>query len=589
MRSIRTRTERALGVLAAVVALATSGCSKDGVRPPIGHARDIPPQHGGVLHTAFFVDVRSLDSATAFDTGSAAIELLIYDTLVSYDQKGHMKPLLAESVDVSPDGRHYTFTLRRGVVMQDGNELQASDVKRSLERVLDSGTPCPVPSFYDRIAGYKAFHNGKAKHLAGVRVTGDYTVVIDLAEPDATFMQKMALPITAPVCRTAGRKYNREFSPCGAGAYKLVRFEHGQVIELERNQGYWQKGKPYLDRIVWYLSMQSYTQRFKFEDGQIDYMREFNEADSMLYRSAKSWRGMGAWEPSMLTAGVFLNCQMAPFDNLHMRRAVTFAINRKQIASVRPGHVRPQYKVVPNAIIPESPGYPGQRYDYQRALEEMRLAGYPYDPKTGKGGYPHTIGYLAVLDAFSSQSAQIVQQQLARIGIHIEIQVVGYPTYLAKAGRKHTVQMGVVGWNADYPDASDFFEPILSTSAIQPENSQNAAFFSNKELDALLVKARDSQDQAARLGMYRHAEQIVADQAPWATTHSYRYFELWQPYVHGYRPNPILQQDVRNMWFDTAERKRALADNCLGPIRALSRLCRRGRAGSTIALALGSR
>ena len=587
MRSTRTRIERALSVV--VAALATAACGKGSVRPPIGHARDIPPQHGGTFRTAFFVDVRSLDAATAFDTGSSALELLIYDTLMSYDKKGHLVPQLAESVDMSPDGKHYTFTLHRGVVMQDGNELKASDVKRSIERALDPDTPCPVPSFYDRIVGYKAFHNGKAKQLAGIRVTGDYTVVFDLSQPDATFLPKLALPVTAPVCRTAGRKYHRDFKPCGAGRFKLVRFEHGQVVELARNQGYWQAGKPYLDRIVWYLSMQNYTQRFKFEDGHLDYMREFGEADGMLYRSAKSWQGMGAWEPSMLTAGIFMNCQMKPFDNVHMRRAVAYAINRKQIAAIRPGQVQPQYKVVPNVIVPDSPGYPGQHYNYQRALEEMRLAGYPYDPKTGKGGYPHTIGYIAVINALSSESAQIYQQQLARIGIKIEIQVVGYPTYLAKAGRQHTVRMGVVGWNADYPDPSDFFEPILSTDAIQPENSQNTAFFSDKELDQLLVKARDSQDHAARLRMYRHAEQIVADKAPWATVYSYRYWELWQPYVHGYRPNPILQQDVRDVWLDTLEKKRALADNCMSPIPALDRLCRRGRHRTTLAMALGDR
>lgn len=587
MRSIRTRTERFLLALAALAGLATSACSRDGVKPPIGHARHILPQHGGVLHSAFFVDVRSLDAATAFDTGSSTIEQLIYDTLVSYDKKGHITPQLAESVDVSPDGRRYVFTLHRGVVMQDGNELKAADEKRSIERALDSGTPCPVPSFYDRIQGYKAFHNGKAKHLTGVKVEGEYTVAFELTESDATFLPKMALPITAPVCRTAGRKWSREFVACGAGPFKLVRFENGQVIELKRHQGYWQKGKPYLDRIVWYLSMQTYTQRFKFEDGNLDYMREFGEADSMLYRSAPAWKGMGAWEPSMLTSGSFMNCQMEPFNNVHMRRAVAFAINRKQVASIRPGHVRPQYKVVPNSIVPESPGYPGQHYNYQRALEEMRLAGYPYDPKTGRGGYPHTIDYLAILDSFAQQAAEVFQQQLARVGIRIKIQIVGYPTYLARSSRQHTVQMGFVGWNADYPDPSDFFEPILSTAAIQPEDSQNAAFFSNRKLDKLLVKARDSRDRVARLGMYRRAEQIVADQAPWAVAYSYRYFELWQPYVHGYRPHPILQQYVRNVWLDTAEKKRALADNCASPIRAL---CAHGRHGPTsaLALALGS-
>jgi ABC-type transport system substrate-binding protein len=584
MRSTRTKIERTALVL--LLAVGTACSAK--LKPPIGHDRDIPPVHGGVLHTAFFTDVRSLDAATAFDTGSAAIEQLIYDTLVSYDEKGKLIPQLAQTIDVSPDGKRYTFTLHRGVLMQDGNELKASDVKRSIERALDPNTPCPVPSFYDRILGYKAFHDGKAKDLTGVQVEGDYVVSIRLSEPDATFLPKMALPIVAPVCRSAGRTWDRDFSThaCGAGPFRLVHFEGGQVIRLKRFQGYWQKGLPYLDGIVWYLGMQPYTQRFKFEDGAIDYMREFDAADLALYRSDPAWRGHGAWGPGLSTNGTFLNTEMEPFNNVHVRRAVAFATNRAEVCTIRPGVMRPQYKMVPDEIIPDTPGYPGQHFNYQRALEEMRLAGYPYDPKTGKGGYPKVIPYLAILNGLAQQAAEIFQQQLARIGLRIEIEIVGYPTFLAKTEREKTVPMGFVGWNADFPDPSDFFDPILSSSAIQPEDSQNAAFFSNKELDRLLVKAHRSTDHAARLAMYRRAEQIVADQAPWVVAYSYRYFELWQPYVHGYTPHPVMSQYVRNMWFDVAEKKRALAD--YGPcwLPGAHQGCAPARGGARTTLAL---
>ncbi len=553
MRWIRTRTE-----LVALAALLLCAC-KQGVKPPIGKARDVPPQHGGVLRAAFFVDVRSLDAATALDTGSATIEELIYDTLVTYDAHGKLVPQLAENIDVSPDGKRYTFNLHHGVLMQDGNELRASDVKRSLERSLDHDTPCPVPSFYAHIVGYTAFHDGKANALAGVKVGGDYSLEVDLDEPDAAFLEKMALPIAAPLCRNAGRKWTRDYSShaCGAGPFKLVRFDNGQIIEVRRFDGYWQKGQPYLDGVDWYLSMPTFTQRFKFEDGDLDYMRDFSEADSMLYRSSPAWKGMGAWDSPMNVEGTFMNTRMPPFDNVHIRRAVAFAIDRKQIAAVRPGHVIPQYKMVPTPIVPDTPGYPGQRFDYARALAEMKLAGYPYDPATGKGGYPHVIEYLAVFDSFSQEATEVIQQQLARVGIRIKIQVVGYPTYLARAARENTVRMGWTGWSADYPDPSDFFEPILSTASIQPEDSQNSAFFSNKELDDLLVEARHSTDQKARLAMYRRAEEIVVEQAPWAIAYSVRFFELWHPYVHGYRPRPMLSQYVRGMWFDRAERKLA--------------------------------
>src|SRR5678816_4040122 len=121
-------------------------------------------------------------------------------------------------------------------------------------------------------------------------------------------------------------------------------------------------------------------------------MREFSEADSLLYRTSPAWRGRGEWEPSLATNGTFMNTEMPPFDNLHFRRAVSFAIDRKEVASVRPGHVKPQLKIVPNVLIPDAPDYPGQRYDFEKALEEMKLAGYAYDPKTGKGGYPREVG-----------------------------------------------------------------------------------------------------------------------------------------------------------------------------------------------------
>jgi ABC-type transport system substrate-binding protein len=580
MRSIRTKIEL---VVACALLLACEGR----VAAPIGKDRPGTPQRGGTMRTAFFTDVRSLDAATAFDTASAAIESLIYDRLVSYDENGKTTPQLAESVDVQDDGKRYVFSLRRGVLFHDGTALTAADVKRSIERSLHSNTPCPVPSYYERIVGYRAYHDGKAKHLSGVKVQGDHVVSVQLTEPDATFLHVMALPIVAPVCKSAGTTWDRNFSstPCGTGAFKVERYENGQIIRLVRHDGYWQKGKPYLDAIEWYLSMQSFTQRFKFERGDLDYIREFSEADSQLYRTDPKWRGKGRWEASLTTLGSFMNTELAPFDNRHVRRAVAFAINREQVAAIRPGHVQAHTKIVPNALIPTTPGYPGQRFDYQKALEEMRLAGYAYDPATGKGGYPHEIPYLAIIDSNSAQAAEVYQQHLARIGIRIRIQLVGWPTYLAKSSRRKTAQMGFVGWHADFPDPSTFFEPILASKAIQEEESQNAAFFRNKELDGVLDRARRSTDDALRKRMYRRAEAIVAEEAPWATAYAYRYYELWHPYVHGYTPHPVLTQNVGAMWFDQVGRKLAESGRCKSLLFALSAGCRKSGPRTTLAAA----
>ncbi len=568
--------------------LCLAGCESK-VRPPLGERRDVAPSRGGTLRTAFYTDVRSLDAATAFDTASSAIESLIYDRLVTYDERGEITPQLAETVDVSNDGKRYTFTLRRGVLMHDGSELTAADVKRSIERSLHVKTPCPVPSYYERIVGYGPYHDGKARELSGVKLTGSHVVTFDLTEPDATFLHVMALPIVAPLCKSAGKTWDRNFSskPCGSGPFKVVRYENGQTIRLVRHDGYWQKGKPYLDAIEWDLSVQSFTQRFKFERGDLDYMRDLSEADSTLYRSSAAWRALGEWEPSLTTAGSFMNTEFPPFDNRHVRRAVSFAINREQVASVRPGHVQAQTKIVPEVLIPNEPGYPSQVFDPKRALQEMALAGYPYDPESRTGGYPEEIPYLAIVDSYSGQAAEVYKQQLERIGIRIRIQLVGWPTFLAKSSRRKTVPMGFAGWHADFPDPSTFFEPILSSGAIQAEESQNTSFFSNAELDRVLVAARRSTNRDERLRLYRRAQAIVTEEAPWAISYGYRYFELWQPYVHGYRPHPVLTQYVRNVWLDQ-DRKSKVASNvpCWNGIVGLGRRCSPQKPAATTTLAL---
>jgi ABC-type transport system substrate-binding protein len=570
MRSIRTKIELGLCVLALV------GCSA-GVSAPIGEDRDGPPQQGGIFRAAFFVDVRTLDPALAFDTSAQALESLIYDGLVTYDSTtGKIVPQLAERIEISPDGLRYTFPLRRGVLFHDGTELKAEDVKRSFERLLHPKTPCPVASYYERIVGYPAFHDGKASELTGLRVDGEYQVSFQLIEPDSTFLHILALPTTSPLCKSAGKVWDRNFTsaPCGTGPFKVVKFENAQMVKMVRHDGYWQKGKPYLDGIEWYLAMQPFTQRFKFEQGDIDFLADLSDADSTMYRSDPKWKGLGEWDSPLTQSGSFLNTEMPPFDNPHFRRALSFAVDRNEVAMPKPGHVRPHGKMVPNALIPTTPDYPQQRYDYQRALEEMRLAGYPYDPKTGKGGYPHEIPYLSIIDSYSQTAAEVHQQQWAKIGVKLRIQLVGWPTWNAKVGRRKTVPIGFAGWKADFPDPSTFFEPTLASKAISDEESGNWAFFSNKDFDATLEKARRSTDHAERMRLYRHAEEIVANEVPWLIAYEFRFYELWQPYVHNYHPHPVLFRYMRDVWLDRAQRKTSF---------------RWKKPRSTLALALGGR
>jgi ABC-type transport system substrate-binding protein len=187
----------------------------------------------------------------------------------------------------------------------------------------------------------------------------------------------------------------------------------------------------------------------------------------------------------------------------------------------------------------------------------MQLAGYPFDPATGRGGYPEPIDYITVPDSFDQAAGEIFQQQLARVGIRVRLRLVSYATWLAEVSTRGRVAMGWTGWHADFPDPSNFFAPILTTSAIQDEGSQNVAFFSNQELDNLMTRAQRELDRAARLRLFERAEQIVRDEAPWIPVYAARSFELWHPYVRGYEPNPIIPQRFTDSWIDVAPRRSA--------------------------------
>jgi ABC-type transport system substrate-binding protein len=555
------------GALALLLALAGATGCRD-MRGPIGQRFDKPPEHGGRLQMATMADVRTLDPAIASDTTSSAVLQLLFVGLVDYGPDGHIVPMLAEHFTVAPDGLRYDFKLREGIRFHDGEELIADDIKRSLERELHHDTPSPAPSFYASIAGYEAFHEGVrdsagrrtfAPELRGVVVDGRYLLHIDLSQADATFLPVLTLPFAAPVCRSAGRTYARNWATqsCGAGPFKLQEWQASREIVLTRHAGYYEAGKPYLDEVRWSLLMPALTQRFKFEEGDLDHLREFTFADAIAYRRDARWTPFEYWDPAKVIQGIFMNTQMKPFDNVELRRAVASAIDWDQIVSLRPGALERARQIVPPSIATReaSPDH-GQTFDVTAALEHMRKAGYAYDPVTRQGGYPGTIRYLGQATPGGELMPQMVQQQLAKIGIRMEMKMVSWPTFLAESSKRGVAQLGYAGWSMDFPDPSDFFEPILSSSAISEEESQNMAFYSNPEFDQLLKEAHSEVDPARRAAFYKRCEEIVRDEAPWAFGMHPKQRELMQPYVHGYATSTTHVEDVRFVWIDSAERQK---------------------------------
>ncbi|MEZ4312192.1 MAG: ABC transporter substrate-binding protein [Polyangiaceae bacterium] len=386
---------------------------------PIGAGRGEgeAPVRGGTLRLATYVTVRTLDPALTYDEASRPIEALLFSRLVTWNERGEIVPDLAERFEVSEDGRTYTFTLREGVKFHDGAELSARDVVRSIERTLRPKTPSPGASHYHALRGFDAFHGGKAEHLEGVRAVGERTVVFELSERDATFPALLTLSFAAPVCPSMGSAVDTlsPAAPCGAGPFRLASFEPESGVRLVRFEGYRIPGRPYLDAIEWTTAMPVQTQRYRFEEGSLDVVRELTLSDSARFEADPRWRGLTARTTGKTTNAIFLNTEVAPFDRVAVRRAVSLAIDPSFLSLVRTD-VAETDRVLPPSVPGPEREKPMRVHDLQKALAMMAEAGLGFDPETGEGGWDAPIDYVTVPDSFEQQAAEVYAQQLSKTG-----------------------------------------------------------------------------------------------------------------------------------------------------------------------------
>ncbi len=543
--------------IASLLAIATFivGCRRSLPAPiPSEHYEEALPRRGGALRLASFQDIRNLDPAGPSDGLALQAEHLIFAGLVDFDRRSEIVPDLADHWDTDDGGRVYRFILRQGVLMHDGEELTAEDVKRSAERALHPATPDPNASYFDSLVGYEAFAEGRAEHLDGVVVDGRYVVSFHLKEPDATFLPILSVHTLRPVCRTAGARYSDTWLPCGAGPFKLLAgdWKRGTSLRVVRHEAYFRPGVPYLDAVEWTFNMPLLAQRFRFEAGELDAIRDLTQADQRRFAADPRWRPLGAADADTRVYGESMNTRMPPFNNLEVRRAVAAAIDRDHYRLLKPESMTGLTQLIPPNVPGYDPTVEGQRYDYPAALEHMRKAGYPFDPETGKGGWPQSIDYPLYDGGLLVFTAQLLQQDLARIGLRIELKLMSWQAFLALQARPLAAALSQANWEMDYPDPSSFFDPLFTTRAIGPESGHNTAFYSNAKLDGLVAQARREIVRDRRRQLYHDASAILCDEAPWAFAYAYHFFHVHQSYVHSYQPHPVWPLEVSATWIDRA-------------------------------------
>jgi ABC-type transport system substrate-binding protein len=581
MRSTR-RTDTvagvvALGVLAAItLALALW-------LPPVPTAPtwrgagsdDAQPHHGGTFVFFHESDLHGLDPHTSYDEISGMAMKLLFEGLIDYDEHVRFVPRLARELPtVSDDGLDYTFRLREGVHFHNGRELTADDVRWSMEHLLAPDTHSPGTAFFSLIDGAPEYAAG-AEHVRGITVLDRYTVRFHLSAPDQTFLNAMAMIFAYPVPHEMYEQSDDPSRhPIGTGAFELESWEPGVRLAFRRNPDFFVPGQPYVDRMVYELNLQRGTAFMRFVQGDIDHIHRFTPADNYWIRHQDGWAPFRVDRPAMSIWGVGMNCEMEPFTDVHVRRAVAFSIDRDRWTRARAGRLLLNGQPLP----PEMPGFDAarpdvHRFDLSRAREEMALAGHPVR-QTSEGWVAE--GITAPVEMWVGEGdtgrmyGELTQQDLAQIGIPVEIRQVAFPIYLQESGHRRTVPLLLAGWSADYPDPSNFLDTLFSTASIHETTSENRAFYSNPTLDALLARARVEPDRDARMRLYHDAVGIVLDDAPWGFVFTDQKLEAWQPYVRGYRPHPVWDNLYRDVWLDLPRRRAALELRALSAFAAMS-------------------
>jgi ABC-type dipeptide/oligopeptide/nickel transport system permease subunit/ABC-type transport system substrate-binding protein len=534
-----------------------------------GRAED-QPQRGGTFVFFHESDLRGFDPHISYDEISAMAIKLVFEGLIEHDHNLRFVPRLARELpEVDPNGLVYTFRLREGVRFHNGRELVAEDVRWSMEHLLHPDTGSAGAPFYMLIDGVEDFRAGRADHVRGIRVLDRYTVQFRLSRPDQTFLHAMSLTFAMPVAREAYERWGEDVArhPIGTGAFVLETWEPGMRVTFRRNENFYRPGEPYVDRMVFELNLQRGPAFMRFQQGEIDHIHRFAPADYLAFREQRAWRPYIAVHPLVDIWGLQMNCELPPFTNRHVRRAVAFAVDGERWNRARANRLLLHGQPVPRAIPGYDPGLRGHYYDLERARREMALAGHPVRcvPRDDGGEECVAEGLEDEIDLWIGEGptgqayGALAQQDLARIGLRIRLRPVSFPVYLQETGRPQTVPLLFGGWSMDFPDAASFLEPLFHSRSIHEHDSENRAYYRNPEVDALLDRARVERDPGQRVAIYREVSRILVEDAPWAFIFSNLKMEAWQPYVRGFRPHPVWEQMYRDVWLDLPRRRTAAA------------------------------
>jgi len=480
---------------------------------------------GGSITVGLELDIPGFDplKVGVFDTAALTAAAALFDTLTYLDDKGVPQPKLAVSWNHSDDFKTWTFKLRPGVKFHDGTPFNAEAAKANFDRQKDPANKCRC-AFY--IAG-----------IHDVQAPDELTLVYNLNDPSVNLPAILTVPssnfaVQSPTAwKTKGEDYNR--NPVGTGPYILKSWAAGDRIVLEKNPGYWNKGHPYLDRIVLKPLPDAQSRFASLQSGEADIIWDDETDADNIQRAQKdpkltvhTYAGSGA-------AVAAFNTKVAPFDDVRVRQALVMAIDRKKMSqALTNGLARP-------ATNPYGDG------SWVKCKDDGAL---PNDIEKAKAlikeyGKPVEFKMIVTATPRGRNTGQIFQQFWKQVGANVELEQIDQATFVPRAFMR---QFQLIGWRiVDFPDPdTQMYANFHTGSPVALAN------YSNPELDALLEHARTTADPEKRTEDYCAISRHINQQAIWYWTFQNTYYAISNAKLKGLPKMYSGLVDVSNVWME---------------------------------------
>jgi peptide/nickel transport system substrate-binding protein len=497
-------------VMSALVVSCVPAAPQPGAPAPAGQAPTAAaaadaPQRGGTLIVAFNADPETLDPHITTALLATRVLALIHDSLINRDYDGSFKPGLAEKWDISPDGKVYTFTLKKGVKFHSGKDFTSADVKYTFERWLN--TEKSPTSF-------------AIKPIDKIEAVDPQTVRFTLKEPYNIFLDQLAGSFAVMLNQESVEKAGSDYgitAADGTGPYKFVSWTRNQKIVLARNEAYtWgspmfqNPGPAYVDGIEIRIIPEDNTRLAEFQAGNVHLVQDVPAGD--VDRLSKTPGVSIVKYEQLQTSYLGFNTTKPPFDDARVRQAVNLAINRDEIvAGANFGLGTPARTM----LTPSTPFYwagadqAAPTFDPTKAASLLDQAGWV--PGAGgireKGGQQLVMPLWIINPGTSVLQAQILEQQLAKVGVKVDTKQYEQTAWFAAARSGEQVGF-IVGIFFENPDGVLYF---YFYSKQQP--APNRFMYAVPEVDKWLEDSRVNPDQNAVRQDYENVQKRTIDDA----------------------------------------------------------------------------